>query len=117
MRELKFKAKRIDGSGWVFLSMPDVMTWKNGFPCVAVGNVQISFNPDTICQFTGITDSQGNYIYEGDELRADGEYDSIVKYGRGAYCIQHQTDYHSSWVSFRDIDLKCYTLTGKNIKD
>ena len=60
-------------------------------------------------------------IDDGDELSAKGEYNSIVRYVGGSFCIQHDSEYwHSNlkkWVSFRDIDLSCYTLTGHNIHD
>jgi hypothetical protein len=83
----------------------------------ALNEPQENLDKNTICQYTGINDSQGQRIFEGDELSAKGEYNSIVKYGSGAFCIQHDTEWYSNWVSFRDIDLKAYTLTGHNIHD
>ncbi len=101
-----FKARRIDNGEWYEFLLEEINS-------TMIENI----NTDTICQYTGINDSEGNRIFEGDELSAKGEYNSIVKYGRGAFCIQHDTEWHSNWVSFRDIDLSCYTLTGHNIHD
>ncbi len=106
-----FKAKRIANGGWDIFYLTDIIDGVETFEDF------YEIDQYTICQYTGTNDSQGNRIFEGDELSAKGEYNSIVKYGSGAFCIQHDTEWYSNWVSFRDIDLKAYTLTGHNIHD
>jgi len=96
-----FKAKRLDNGEWV-IALDDVC-------CMYC-------KKDTICQYTGINDSEGNRIFEGDELSAKGEIDSIVVWRNSSFCIKHKNPLSGS-VKFSDIDLSCYTLTGHNIHD
>ena len=114
-----FKAKRLDNGEWVEFDLDTYSCHRKG--CTPYVDKHFAhkmpINKNTICQYTGINDSEGNRIFESDQLSAKGEYNSIVKYGSGAFCIQHETDFYSNWVSFRDIDLKAYRLTGHNIHD
>ena len=73
MREILFKAKRIDNGEWVegFL-----------YVCGRTGEVEISWyneeinmerytaivDPETVCEYTGLVDSKGNKIFEHDIL-------------------------------------------------
>jgi len=101
-----FKAKRLDNGEWFEFSLFDgvsQITWE-------------IFDKNTVCQYTGIKDSEGSKIFEGDELRASGEVYSLAVWKNSSFCIKHKT-IHSSFVKFSDIDLSCYTLTGHNIHD
>lgn len=71
-RIIKFKARRLDGGEWVegdllhkgsrvFIYHPFVND--NGF---LIENVEVYSS--TVCQFTGLKDKNGNYIFEGDLL-------------------------------------------------
>ena len=100
-----FKAKRIDNGEWYeFNLFKHITPEKNGL------------DTSTVCQYTGINDSEGNRIFEGDELSAKGEIDSIVVWRNSSFCIKHKNPLSGS-VKFSDIDLSCYTLTGHNIHD
>lgn len=66
-REIKFKAKRLDGKGWV----EGTPICINGKPYgIMIGEKESpDIDPNTICQFTGMKDCEGNGIWEGDIVR------------------------------------------------
>lgn len=93
MREILFRGKRTDNGEWVFgdlVHFPDrtkIDTHKNGQPWRGY-----DVDPDTVGQFTGLTDKNGKRIFEGDIVRnADGylfsaQYPFAVKFCDGDFC-------------------------------
>ena len=82
MREFLFKAKRIDNGEWVegyYQKRKDAFendehlifryesyhTWE-----------YIKVDPETICQYTGLTDKNGNKIWENDILQIPDDWDN-----------------------------------------
>ena len=92
-REILFKAKRKDNGKWVegdAIHEPIGMSIrheKNGM------SVRVPVDPDTICQFTGLTDKNGKRIWENDIVTITLECDDylipsetgIVEYSYGQY--------------------------------
>lgn len=116
-REILFKAKRLDNGEWV-----------EGYYCkTTIGNdvrpsdvifvpFKVSRNeewgwmkvdPDTICQFTGLTDKNGRRIWENDIItisaysyyEPEDDYTGIVFY----------SEYYASWC-LKDINHDCMIL-------
>lgn len=68
MRQIKFKAKRLDGKGWI----EGTPICINGKPYgIMIGEKESpDIDPSTICQFTGLTDCKEKEIWEGDMIKS-----------------------------------------------
>lgn len=87
MREILFKAKRKDNGEWV-------EGYYRRIPCMGLHGhyimpqnpknrmEQYAIDPDTICQYTGLTDKNGKKIWENDILKAnlDESYPEDITY-------------------------------------
>lgn len=69
---IKFKAKRLDNGEWIigsFVVMKIPALSKTTIGIVAAGGATLhEVDPSTVCQFTGLTDCEGNELYEHDVI-------------------------------------------------
>ena len=94
MREILFRGKRLDNGEWVYgdyWHLPE----KN-FYCISDKEFNRKVTPETVGQYTGLTDKNGRKIFEGDIIHLEysqvffggvyfGEYTAKVSYKEGCF--------------------------------
>lgn len=112
-REIKFKAKRVDNGEWIigYYSM-----WLGDhciFPITPMGRVT-KIHPSTVCQYTGLKDSNGIEIYEGDRVSIRGlKYNVMWVNELSMFTIGYDD---GRYASYPFVDYCTCTVTG-NIHD
>lgn len=71
IKDIKFKAKRLNGKGWVcgYFYEENGNTYiieNRNRESMLNRNIPYPVEPTTVCQFTGLKDKNGTPIYEGD---------------------------------------------------
>ena len=91
---IKFKAKRLDGKGWVCGDFYE----ENGNTYIIENrqkesklnrNLTYQVDPSTVCQFTGLIDMNGVEVYENDIVKAVDWEETIcnVEYKDYGFCL------------------------------
>lgn len=129
-REILFKAKRLDNSEWVegyYLNIAKI----NHFICTGkikldgalkgiIAPEMYAIDPDTLCQYTGLTDKNGEKIWENDILRRDGYWDIRIEFENGAFMVRNadkvQYINRVACTPISTFDIKAYEVIG-NIFD
>lgn len=101
MREIKFRAKRLDNGEWC----EGYFYEENGNTYIIENrqkesmlnrNVTCEVAPSTVCQFTGLKDCEGKEVWEGDILEGESKYEIV--YTKGAFatvCIGYDERVYS----------------------
>lgn len=127
MREILFKAKRIDNGEWIEGSLLNLDS-DSGY-CYIVPTYETAstlpikslildrmklVDPETICQFTGLTDKDGKKIWENDIVTCQTKYGGDigkVVFHNGKFCVLWNSVYHHPWNG------KCENYYGINTKN
>lgn len=114
IENIKFKAKRLDNGEWVEGDLIHSTSYVGiSYPSDEFSDVPIVHRvaPDTVCQFTGLKDCEGNEIWEGDIV----EREIWNKLYNGLTKVKGVIEYKGAEF-FVAINSETYSLYSKDIK-
>lgn len=104
-REILFKAKRIDNGEWVEGNL--FVDDKGEKYEILVGyiNYRIAWevDPQTTCQYTGLTDKNGNKIWENDVVKGKIHFTTGYKMAKG--CIKYYINAFKLMIEHNDKEI------------
>ena len=119
MREILFRGKTLDGGRWID---GDLRHWPSGAVgiCDRATNMTIKVDPETVGQYTGVTDKHDMKIFEGDVVSGLFLYalpiNGVVTFKDGAFGLCWMRGGWKEFTAFTSMCNVTYEVIG-NIHD
>lgn len=122
-REILFKAKRKDNGEWVegciVIDQSRFDRFKYRIQPIESGVLYAHpIDPDTLCQYTGLTDKNGKKIWENDICDRKEKYPEIVTYNKGdwqldySYALGKEKHFCACNLGFYACERECVEVIG-----
>lgn len=122
-REILFKAKRKDNGEWVegciVIDQSRFDRFKYRIQPIESGVLYAHpIDPDTLCQYTGLTDKNGRRIWENDICDRKEKYPEIVTYNKGdwqldySYALGKEKHFCACNLGFYACERECVEVIG-----